>query len=51
MSRHKRIALRVSSFVLDYLLALPIGCAAALALGQHAPGQLLSIRTRHRVLS
>ena len=28
--RHRRIALRVSGFVLDYLLALPIGCAAAL---------------------
>jgi Na+:H+ antiporter, NhaA family len=30
MRRHKRIALRVSGFVLDYLLALPLGCAAAL---------------------
>jgi Na+:H+ antiporter, NhaA family len=30
MSRHKRIALRVSGFVVDYLLALPIGCVAAL---------------------
>jgi len=30
MSRHKHIALRVSGFVVDYLLALPIGCAAAL---------------------
>jgi Na+:H+ antiporter, NhaA family len=30
MRRHKRIALRISGFVLDYLLALPLGCAAAL---------------------
>lgn len=30
MSRHKQIALRVSGFVVDYLLALPIGCVAAL---------------------
>src|ERR1700704_519950 len=30
MSGHKHIALRVSGFVVDYLLALPIGCAAAL---------------------
>ena len=30
MSRSKRFALRVSGFVLDYLLALPVGCAAAL---------------------
>ena len=30
MRRHQRIALRVSGFVLDYLLALPVGCAAAL---------------------
>ena len=31
MSRRKRIAQRISSMVLDYLLALPIGCAVALA--------------------
>jgi NhaA family Na+:H+ antiporter len=30
MSRHERIALRASNFVLDYLLALPVGCVAAL---------------------
>ena len=30
MSVHRRAALRISGFVLDYLLALPIGCAAAL---------------------
>jgi NhaA family Na+:H+ antiporter len=30
MSRRKRIAVRVSGFILDYLIALPIGCAAAL---------------------
>src|ERR1017187_10273935 len=30
LSRRRRIALRVSGFVLDYLLALPVGCAAAL---------------------
>lgn len=30
MSRRKRISVRVSGFVLDYLLALPVGCAAAL---------------------
>ena len=29
-SRQRLIALRVSGFVLDYLLALPLGCAAAL---------------------
>jgi NhaA family Na+:H+ antiporter len=29
-SRRRRIALRVSGFVLDYLIALPVGCAAAL---------------------
>jgi NhaA family Na+:H+ antiporter len=30
VSRRRRIASRVSGFVLDYLLALPVGCAAAL---------------------
>jgi Na+:H+ antiporter, NhaA family len=30
LSRRRRIALRVSGFVLDYLIALPIGCGAAL---------------------
>jgi Na+:H+ antiporter, NhaA family len=30
LSRRRRITLRVSGFVLDYLIALPIGCAAAL---------------------
>jgi Na+:H+ antiporter, NhaA family len=29
-SRRRRIAVRVSGFVLDYLIALPVGCAAAL---------------------
>src|ERR1700681_1305058 len=29
-SRRRRISRRVSGFVLDYLLALPVGCAAAL---------------------
>src|SRR6476660_6434339 len=28
--RHRRVALRVSGFVLDYLFALPLGCAIAL---------------------
>ena len=28
-SRRRRIALRVSGFVLDYLIALPVGCAVA----------------------
>src|SRR5258706_14634663 len=30
LSRRRRISLRVSGFVLDYLMALPVGCAAAL---------------------
>src|SRR5713226_8481876 len=30
LSRRRRIARRVSGFVLDYLIALPFGCAAAL---------------------
>jgi Na+:H+ antiporter, NhaA family len=30
LSSRRRIALRVSDFVLDYLVALPVGCAAAL---------------------
>ena len=30
LSRRRRVALRVSGFILDYLVALPIGCAAAL---------------------
>jgi NhaA family Na+:H+ antiporter len=30
MSRRRRISLRVSGFILDYLIALPVGCAAAL---------------------
>src|SRR5712691_11881156 len=30
LSRRRRFGLRVSGFVLDYLLALPVGCAAAL---------------------
>jgi len=30
LSKRRRIALRVSGFVLDYLIALPVGCAAAL---------------------
>jgi NhaA family Na+:H+ antiporter len=30
MSKRRRFALHVSRFVLDYLLALPVGCAAAL---------------------
>jgi NhaA family Na+:H+ antiporter len=29
-SRRRRIAVRVSGFVLDYLIALPVGCAVAL---------------------
>ena len=29
-SRRRRIAVRVSGLVLDYLIALPIGCVAAL---------------------
>jgi hypothetical protein len=30
LSRRRRITLRVSGFVLDYLMALPVGCAAGL---------------------
>jgi len=30
MSVHTRVARRVSGFITDYLLALPVGCAAAL---------------------
>jgi NhaA family Na+:H+ antiporter len=30
LSRRRRITLRVSGFVLDYLMALPVGCAAAM---------------------
>jgi hypothetical protein len=37
MSRHKRIALHVSGFVVDYLLALPIGCLAALVWANTLP--------------
>jgi NhaA family Na+:H+ antiporter len=37
MRRPKRIAVRVSNFVLDYLLALPLGCAAALVWANTLP--------------
>jgi NhaA family Na+:H+ antiporter len=37
MTGHKRLALRVSGFVLDYLLALPIGCVAALVWANTLP--------------
>src|ERR1700719_2528367 len=37
MSTHKRIALRVSGLGLDYLVALPIGCAAALVWANTLP--------------
>lgn len=37
LSRPKRITLRVSGFVLDYLVALPIGCAIALAWANTLP--------------
>jgi NhaA family Na+:H+ antiporter len=37
MSLHKRVALRISGFVLDYLLALPLGCAAALVWANTLP--------------
>jgi NhaA family Na+:H+ antiporter len=37
MSIHKRVARRISGVVLDYLLALPIGCAAALAWANTLP--------------
>jgi len=30
LSRRRRVALGVSGFVLDYLLALPVGCAGGL---------------------
>src|SRR5712692_1020467 len=30
LSRRRRIALRVSGFVLDYLIALPVGCVGAM---------------------
>src|ERR1700674_3474805 len=35
--RRRPIALRVSDFVLDYLLALPVGCAAALVWANTLP--------------
>jgi NhaA family Na+:H+ antiporter len=37
VSRRKRIALRVSGFVLDYLIALPLGCLVALAWANTLP--------------
>jgi NhaA family Na+:H+ antiporter len=37
MSVHKRAVLRLSGFVLDYLLALPLGCAAALVWANSLP--------------
>lgn len=37
LSRRRRIARRVSGFVLDYLLALPVGCAAALVWANTLP--------------
>src|SRR5258705_2423909 len=37
LSKRHRIALRVSGFVLDYLLALPVGCAAALVWANTLP--------------
>jgi NhaA family Na+:H+ antiporter len=37
MSVHRRIALRLSGLVIDYLLALPIGCAAALVWANTLP--------------
>jgi NhaA family Na+:H+ antiporter len=37
MSLHRRAARRISGFVLDYLLALPLGCAAALAWANTLP--------------
>lgn len=37
MSRHRRIARRVSGFVLDYLFALPLGCAIALVWANTLP--------------
>src|SRR4029077_489308 len=36
--RRRRIALRMSSFVLDYLLALPVGCAAGFLWANLLPG-------------
>jgi Na+:H+ antiporter, NhaA family len=37
LSRRRRIAVRVSGFVLDYLVALPIGCAAGLVWANTLP--------------
>ena len=37
MSIHQRVARRVSGFISDYLLALPVGCAAALAWANTLP--------------
>jgi len=37
MTHHKPLALRISGFVLDYLLALPIGCVAALVWANTLP--------------
>ena len=45
MSRHKRIALRISGFVVDYLLALPIGCVAALVWANTFPDSYYRMST------
>src|SRR4030095_9993647 len=37
LSRRKRITLRVSGFVLDYLVALPLGCVIALVWANTLP--------------
>lgn len=37
MSKRRQITLRVSGFVLDYLIALPLGCALALAWANTLP--------------
>jgi NhaA family Na+:H+ antiporter len=37
LSRRRRIALRVSGFVLDYLIALPVGCVVALVWANTLP--------------
>src|SRR5256885_16459223 len=37
LARRRRIVRRVSGFVLDYLIALPVGCAAALVWANTLP--------------
>ena len=53
LSRRRRIGRRVSGFVLDYLIALPAGCAAALLWANTLPdsyyrfAQSVTRKSRH----